>query len=87
LLTEVHDDPLHAADEAAHYIASKSPDAIRATKQLINASWALPEADALRLEASLQMSLLGCKNQLEAVKANMEGRSPVFSAASNNRSS
>jgi enoyl-CoA hydratase/carnithine racemase len=87
LLTEVHDDPLHAADETARSIASKSPDAIRASKQLINASWALPEADALRLEASLQMSLLGRKNQLEAVKANMDGRSPVFSAASNKESS
>jgi len=87
LLTEVHDDPLHAADEMAHSIASKSPDAVRATKQLINAGWALPEADALRLEASLQTSLLGCKNQLEAVKSNMEGRSPVFSEASNKRSS
>ena len=83
LLTEVHDDPLHAADEVARSIANKSPDAIRATKQLINESWALPEPDALRLEARLQTSLLGRKNQLEAVKANLEGRSPVFSEASN----
>ena len=87
LLTELHDDPLQAADELAHSIASKSPDAIRASKQLINKSWALPDADALRLEAHLQMSLLGRNNQLEAVKANMDGRSPVFSDTLNKESS
>ena len=85
LVTEIHDDPLQAADEMARSIANKSPDAIRAVKQLINESWALSEADALRLEAQLQMSLLGRENQLEAAKANMEGRPPAFSDTSSKR--
>ncbi len=85
LVTEIHDDPLQAADEVARSIANKSPDAIRAVKQLINESWALSEADALRLEAQLQMSLLGRENQLEAAKANMEGRPPAFSDTSSKR--
>jgi enoyl-CoA hydratase/carnithine racemase len=83
LVTEVHDDPLQAANEMAHSISQKSPDAIRAAKQLINESWAQSEADALRLEARLQMSLLGQKNQVEAARANIERRSPEFSDASN----
>ncbi|MDX2412934.1 MAG: crotonase/enoyl-CoA hydratase family protein [Woeseiaceae bacterium] len=82
LVTEVHDDPLQAADEMARSIANKSPDAIRAVKQLINESWALSEAAALQLEARLQMSLLGQKNQIEAAKANMGGRPPEFSDSS-----
>ncbi len=85
LVTEIHDDPLRAANEMARSIANKSPDAIRAVKQLINESWALSEADALRLEAQLQMSLLGRENQLEAAKANMEGRPPAFSDTSSKR--
>ncbi|MDH3274271.1 MAG: crotonase/enoyl-CoA hydratase family protein [Gammaproteobacteria bacterium] len=86
LVTEIHDDPLHAADEMARSIANKSPDAIRAVKQLLNESWALSEADALRLEARLQMSLLGRENQVEAAKANMEGRPPEFSDTPNKTS-
>lgn len=82
LVTELHDDPLLAADEMGRSIAKKSPDAIRATKKLINNSWALPDMDALQLEARLQMSLLGGENQVEAAKANLEGRSPSFSDAS-----
>ncbi len=85
LVTEVHDDPLQAADETAHSIANKSPDAIRAAKRLINESWALSEADALRLEARLQLSILGRPNQVEAAKANVEGRPPEFSDAPNKR--
>ncbi len=85
LVTEIHDDPVQAADEMAHSIARKSPDAIRAAKQLINESWALPESDALRLEAHLQMALLGRKNQIEATRANMERRPPVFSDAPNKK--
>ena len=82
LVTEIHNDPLQAADEMARSIANKSPDAIRAVKQLINESWALSEAAALQLEARLQMSLLGQQNQIEAAKANMEGRPPEFSDSS-----
>lgn len=78
LVTALHDDPLAAAMATAAGIRSRSPDAIRATKRLINSAWRLADADALALEAELQLSVLGKKNQLEAVKANMQKRAPGF---------
>ena len=78
LITELHDDPLAAAMEMAAAIRVKSPDAIRAMKRLFNTAWGLPEADALALEAELQHGVLGKKNQLEAVMANMQKRAPEF---------
>ena len=62
----------------AHDIASKSPDAIRAGKQLLNSASLVSLADGLRLEERLQLSLIGKPNQLEAVQANMEKRAPRF---------
>ena len=78
LVTALHDDPRQAARETAAEIAAKNPDAIRAIKRLFDSAWGLPDADALKLEASLQLSVLGKPNQVEAVMANVEGRSPRF---------
>lgn len=79
LITAIHDDPLAAAMTLASEIASRSPDAIRAMKTLFNSGLDLTEADALALEAKLQLSVIGAKNQLEAVQANIEKRVPNFS--------
>jgi len=79
LVTALADDPLASALERARMIASKSPDAIRAGKKLLEESW--HEADpatALSLEESLQRRLIGSKNQLEAVKSNFEKRAPDY---------
>ncbi len=78
LVTALHDDPLAAAMEMAASIRVKSPDAIRSIKRLVNMAWGLPEAEALALEAELQHGVLGKKNQLEAVMANMQKRAPEF---------
>jgi enoyl-CoA hydratase/carnithine racemase len=78
LVTALHDDPVAAAMEAAAAIRVKSPDAIRAMKQLFNSAWRLTDADALALEADLQLGVLGKKNQLEAVMANVQKRVPEF---------
>lgn len=78
LVTAVHEDPSQAARDTARGIAARSPDAIRAIKRLLDTAWQLSDADALKLEATLQMSLLGGPNQVEAVMANMEGREPRF---------
>jgi hypothetical protein len=51
---------------------------VRAAKSMVNKAWMLPEADALRLDAQLQMAVLGGANQLEAVAANLAGRAPTF---------
>jgi len=78
LVTAVHDDPLAAANDWAHAVAKRSPDAVRAMKRLFNAGYGLPEADALRLEADLQAAVMSGSNQAEAVRANMDKRSPEF---------
>jgi len=78
LVTALHDDPQAAAMETARAICVKSPDAIRSVKRLLNTAWRLSDSEALALEAELQLGVLGRKNQLEAVMANMQKRSPEF---------
>ena len=78
LITELHKDPLAAAMEAARSICVKSPDAIRSLKRLVNEAWRLSDAESLALEAELQSGILGSKNQLEAVRANLQNRVPEF---------
>ena len=81
LVTSIHDDPLAAARVLAKEIADKSPDAIRAIKTLINASWLESIEAALPRAAKLQMRILGKPNQIESVTANLENRAPNFQDA------
>jgi enoyl-CoA hydratase/carnithine racemase len=78
LVTHVVDDPLAAALALAREIAGKSPDAIRAGKRLLEASWHADERTGLELESKLQTELIGSANQVEAVKANLENRAAEF---------
>lgn len=78
LATRVAADPRAAALEVAAEIATKSPDAIRAAKQLLDASGVVPVADGLRLEEKLQVGLIGRPNQIESVRANLEKRAARF---------
>ena len=82
LVTHVVDDPYASAIELAKEIASKSPDAVRAGKQLWETSWHSDERTGLELEARLQSKLIGSPNQVEAITANLEQRDPKFSSAS-----
>jgi enoyl-CoA hydratase/carnithine racemase len=75
----VTDDPLGASHKLAAACAARSPDAIRAIKALINEGWQMSDADSLALEARLQSGIIGGKNQLEAVSANLDKRKPDFS--------
>jgi enoyl-CoA hydratase/carnithine racemase len=77
LATRICDDPRAAALEVALEIAGKSPDAIRAAKRLLNKLPADP-GPALLAESVEQMKLMGTPNQLEAVRANIEKRTPRF---------
>jgi enoyl-CoA hydratase/carnithine racemase len=77
LATRICDDPRAAAFEVAREIASKSPDAIRAAKRLLN-NLSVDPGPALSAESVEQMKLMGRPNQLEAVRANMEKRAPRF---------
>lgn len=78
LVTRLADDPLAAARELAETIAARSPEAVRASKQLWARAPELSDADALLLETELQLPLLGSKNQLEAVMAGFQKRAPTF---------
>jgi enoyl-CoA hydratase/carnithine racemase len=78
LVTEVAEDPLRKAQAVAAEIAGKSPDAIRAIKELINDSWKDDPASSLRREVALQIAVMAGENQAEAVRANIEKRPPDF---------
>ena len=78
LATRVDENPQQAAYDTAMEIASKSPDAIRADKELLNAASMVSLEEGLRLEAQLQASLIGTPNQVEAAKANLQKRAPEF---------
>jgi len=71
LVTHVADDPLAAALSLATEIAGRSPDAVRGMKRLFNESWTATAEETLKLEAEIQLGLLGTPNQLEAVRAGM----------------
>jgi len=78
LATRVCDDPRAAAFQVAREIADKSPDAIRAAKRLLN-NLSVDPGPALLAESVEQARLIGSRNQLEAVRANIEQRAPRFS--------
>ena len=78
LVTRLADDPLAEAIALAHEIGSKSPDAIRLGKRLLDESWHADEATGLALEARFQSRLIGSENQAEAIRANFEKRAPKF---------
>ncbi|MCP5059679.1 MAG: crotonase/enoyl-CoA hydratase family protein [bacterium] len=74
LSNEPHADAMGLAKE----IASRSPHAVRAGKQLWNHAFQGTIEEGLHLETELQKQLLGSPNQMEAVKANMQKREPEF---------
>ena len=74
MATRLSEDPHGDAMEMAASIASKSPSAIRAGKRLLNESIIGSYEEGLQLEAELQKTLIGRPDQLETVKAQMEGR-------------
>jgi enoyl-CoA hydratase/carnithine racemase len=78
LATRLSDDPRATALELAREIASRNPDAIKVMKRLVDASWTLSFDDGVREERDQTEGLIGSKNQLEAVVANLEQRPGRF---------
>ena len=76
--TAVHENPLGAARATAREIASKSSDAVRALKRLLNASADADMAAILLAESKEQAALIGSPNQIEAVRAGVEKREARF---------
>jgi enoyl-CoA hydratase/carnithine racemase len=78
LATRLCEDPLAAALELAREIAGCEPNAVRAAKRLLDAAGVVDVATGLRLEEELQRGLLGGANQIEALRAHVEKRTPRF---------
>ncbi|MEM9207782.1 MAG: crotonase/enoyl-CoA hydratase family protein [Pseudomonadota bacterium] len=78
LVTSLHDDPVARAKALAESLCHKSPDAVRAAKQLYLEAYADRDAQLLRREAELQMAVMAGANQAEAVAANLQKRAPEF---------
>ena len=79
LATRLADDPRAAALELAADLATKSPDALREGKRLLNLSGMRPLAQQLHDERVTMGSLIGTANQVEATMAFFEKREPRFS--------
>lgn len=78
LATRTSKDPRGDALQLAHQIASKSPDAVRAAKRVLNAARVVDPTTGLLNETEEQVALIGGANQIEAVKAHLEKRQPHF---------
>jgi enoyl-CoA hydratase/carnithine racemase len=75
-VTRIAADPHAEAMAIAHAIAGRNPDAVRAAKRLANLEG---NASAVLLaESREQAALLRSPNQIEAVMANMQKRTPTF---------
>ncbi len=78
LLTRLSEDPLLAARKMAKQLMTRSPEALRAAKRLVDEGWTGDAETTLTLEAQLQADLVGSSNQVESVVANMQKRPPNF---------
>lgn len=78
LASRVADDPRAAAMELAAELVTKSPDALREGKRLLNLSGTRPVAEQFADERATMASLIGSPNQVEAVMAYFEKRAPNF---------
>jgi enoyl-CoA hydratase/carnithine racemase len=76
--TSLHADPLAAARATAKEIATRSPDAVRAVKRLLNQASDDDAAEILLAESKEQAALIGSPNQIEAVRAGVEERAGRF---------
>jgi enoyl-CoA hydratase/carnithine racemase len=76
--TRVCADPYAEAMATAREIAAKSPDAVRAAKRILNQAVLTDVQAGLTQESIEQARLIGSKNQVEAVMANLQKRDPNF---------
>lgn len=78
LVTRLAEDQHAEAMALAREIAGRSPDAVRAAKRLFGVAADGDAAEVLRAETGEQVQLMRSRNQVEAVRAAMEKRAPVF---------
>ena len=77
-VTRLADDPRDAAMALARDIATRNPQAIRGAKTLYNQAADAEAAAVLLAESEVQGAVLRTPNQIEAVRANIEKRAPMF---------
>ena len=77
-VTRLAADPLAEAMALARTIAGRSPHAIRGAKRLLNMAHDADPRDMLMAETEEQMKVIGKRNMMEAVAANMAKREAVF---------
>lgn len=73
-VTHLSETPYEDAMNLAQLIAEKSPSAVQTAKKLYNRIADGSDADALIAELELQETLMGSKNQIEAVMAGLQKR-------------
>jgi enoyl-CoA hydratase/carnithine racemase len=78
LATRLGDDPHADALVLAREIAAMNPHAIRHAKRLLDLAGTVSMAEGLREEQVAMRDLVGSPNQVEAVTASFEGRTPEF---------
>ncbi len=78
LVTRSTPEPLDEARALAAEIAGRSPDAVRASKRLLEEAWPAADSAALELETDLQIGLMGSPNQMAAIIAGVNGSAPEF---------
>jgi enoyl-CoA hydratase/carnithine racemase len=78
LATRVVADPYEVAMAAAREVAGHNPHAIRADKRLMVLMEEGTPEQILRAESCEQDAIIRSPNQVEAVRANLERRAPVF---------
>jgi enoyl-CoA hydratase/carnithine racemase len=78
LVTRLSNEPVADALAAAREIAGRSPDAVRGAKRLINRLSNAGAAEHFAAEREIIFKLIGSPNQVEAITANFENRTPVF---------
>jgi enoyl-CoA hydratase/carnithine racemase len=76
--TETSENPLEDAFALARVIAAKSPEAVRAAKQLLNTAGLVPLAEGLANEFAASAKLMGTKNQIAAVISKLQRKTPQF---------
>ena len=77
-ITDIVDDPLAHAMKVAEQISLKNPDAIRASKKILESSNYQTAAEGLLMESVEQDKIMGKPNQIEAVMSELQKRKPNF---------
>jgi len=78
LATRVADDPVAAALDLAHVVASRNPHAVRAGLRMLHSESVV---DGLADEGATMKAIVGSPNQREAVAARLGKRAAIFAPA------